>query len=188
MARRDLVQAISPSWKGTDKSKWDPNELSRPRAEAAVNVIFDSIAAALKKGEKVTLPIGTFEVLERTRPPLRRWFLKRVRVTDVSRKVIQFTPAEGWLEAPAEGCLDEPAAAEKCLLLSSGERNTLNVRRPGNRSSGGCLRLKEASSSATDAETAPGVETGPRLVHWGQTWKALLMTALDCCVTENPGR
>ena len=101
MTRRDLVQAISPSRTGTDKSKWDPNELSRPKAEQVVNVIFDSIAAALKKGEKVTLPIGTFEVLDRKRPPLRRWFLKRVRVTYARRKVIQFTLAEGWLEEPA---------------------------------------------------------------------------------------
>jgi nucleoid DNA-binding protein len=103
MTRRDLVRAISPGRTGTDKSKWDPDELSRPRAEAVVNVTFDSIAAALKKGEKVTLPIGTFEVLDRKRPPLRRWLLGRVRVTYVQRKVIQFTPAEGWLEEPAGG-------------------------------------------------------------------------------------
>ena len=77
MTRRDLVHALSPSRNGSDKSKWDPDELSRPKAEAAVSVVFDSIAAALKKGEKVTLPIGTFEVLEHTRPPLRRWFLGR---------------------------------------------------------------------------------------------------------------
>ena len=63
-----------------------------------MNVIFGSIAAALKKGEKVTLPIGTFEVLGRKRPPLRRWFLGRARVTYVQRKVIQFTPAEGLVE------------------------------------------------------------------------------------------
>ena len=101
MTRRDLVRAISPGRTGTDKSKWDPDELSRPKAEQVVNAIFDLISAALKKGEKVTLPIGTFEVLDRKRPPLRRWFLKRVRVTYVQRKYIQFTPTEGWLEEPA---------------------------------------------------------------------------------------
>jgi len=37
-------------------------------------MIFDSIAEALRKGEKVTLPIGTFEVLEHTRPPTRGWY------------------------------------------------------------------------------------------------------------------
>jgi hypothetical protein len=49
-------------------------------------VVFDSIAAALKKDEKVTLPIGTFEVLEHTRPPVYRWLLKRVRLTYAKRK------------------------------------------------------------------------------------------------------
>ena len=88
MNRRDLAQAISPSRTGSDKSKWNPDELSRPKAEQVVNVIFDSIAAALKKGEKVTLLIGTFEVLERTRPPLRRWILGPVRVTYVQRRYI----------------------------------------------------------------------------------------------------
>jgi nucleoid DNA-binding protein len=72
--------------------------LSRRRAAAVVDVIFDSIAAALKKGEKVTLLIGTFEVVDQPRPPLRRWFLGRVRVTYAQRKVIQFTPAAGLVE------------------------------------------------------------------------------------------
>ena len=78
--------------------KWDPNELSRPRAEAAVNAIFDSIAAALKKGEKVTLPIGKFEVLDQPRPPMRRFLLGCVRVTYVQRKYVKFTPAAGLVE------------------------------------------------------------------------------------------
>jgi nucleoid DNA-binding protein len=95
LTRRDLVHSISPSRTGSEKSQWNPNELSRPRAEAAVNVIFDSIAAALKKGEKVTTPIGTFEVLEQTRPPLRRWILGRIRVTYAQRRHIKFTPVEG---------------------------------------------------------------------------------------------
>lgn len=47
------------------------------------------------KGEKVTLPIGPFEVLEHTRPPLRRWFLGRVRVMYAQRKYVKFTPAAG---------------------------------------------------------------------------------------------
>ena len=59
-----------------------------------VNVIFDSIAAALKKGEKVTLPIGTFEVLDQPRPPMRRWLLGRVRVT-YAAEVRQVHPGRG---------------------------------------------------------------------------------------------
>lgn len=95
------MKAISPSRTGSDKSKWDPYELSRPKAAKAVNVVFESIATALRKGEKVTLPFGTFEVLEHTRPPMRRWLLKRVRVTYAKRKHIQFTPAEGLIEPEA---------------------------------------------------------------------------------------
>jgi nucleoid DNA-binding protein len=97
------VHAISPGRTGSDKSKWDSDELSRSKAEQVVNVVFDSIVAALKKGEKVTLPIGTFEVLDQPRPPMRRWLLGRVRVTYVQRRYVQFTPTEGWLEEPAGG-------------------------------------------------------------------------------------
>jgi nucleoid DNA-binding protein len=102
LTRRDLVQALSPGRVGSDKSAWNQYELSRPQATKIVNVIFDSIAAALKKGEKVTTPIGTFEVLEQTRPPLRRWFLGRVRVTYAQRRHIKFTPAKG-LADPGSG-------------------------------------------------------------------------------------
>lgn len=98
MTRRDLVSAISPNRTGSDKSKWKPNELRRTEAEGVVNVVFETITEALRKGEKVTLPIGTFEVLDHTRPPKRGWFLKRVRVIYKQRRYIQFTPAEGLLE------------------------------------------------------------------------------------------
>lgn len=95
MTRRDLVKAISPSRTGSDKSQWNPYELSRPRATKVVKIFFDPIAAALRKGEMVTLPIGTFEVLEHTRPPLRRWVLKQklFRVTYAKRKYVKFTPS-----------------------------------------------------------------------------------------------
>ena len=107
--RRDLASALSPGRAGTDSSRWAPDELSRRRAAAVVDVIFDSIAAALKKGEKVTLPIGTLEVVDRKRRPRRGWFLNRVRVIYVERKYIQFTPNEG--------CLDEPAVVGRQPLL-----------------------------------------------------------------------
>jgi hypothetical protein len=47
------------------------------------------------------LPIGTFEVLEHTRPPLRRWLLDRVRVTYAQRKYVKFTLADGLVEPEA---------------------------------------------------------------------------------------
>jgi nucleoid DNA-binding protein len=103
LTRRDLVQALSPSRVGSEKSKWDPYELSRPQATKVVNVFFESIAAALKQGEKVTTPIGTFEVLDRKRPPLRRWFLGRGRVTYVQRKYVKFTPSARCLKQVAVG-------------------------------------------------------------------------------------
>src|ERR1017187_2916790 len=55
VTRRDLVHAISPGRTGSDKSKWDSDEPSHPKAEGVVSAVFDSIAEALKKGEKVTL-------------------------------------------------------------------------------------------------------------------------------------
>jgi nucleoid DNA-binding protein len=89
------VKAISPNRRGSDKSVWDPEELSRAQAEEVVNAVFDTIADALRKGETVSLPFGTFEVLEHSRPPLRGWFLNRVRVTYWKRrKFIRFTLGE----------------------------------------------------------------------------------------------
>ena len=75
-----------------------PDELSRTEAEGVVKVVFDTIAEALRKGEKVTLPIGTFEVLTHTRSPKRGWFLKRVRVIYKRRRYIEYTPAAGLPE------------------------------------------------------------------------------------------
>lgn len=98
LTRRDLVSAISPSRTGSDKSKWNPDELSRTQAEEVVNVVFETIGEALNKGEKATLPIGTFEVLTHTRPPKRGWFLKRVRVIYKRRRYIEYTPAAGLPE------------------------------------------------------------------------------------------
>jgi hypothetical protein len=43
--------------------------------------VIDTIADALRGEETVNLPLGTFEVLDHTAPPLREWFLNRVRVT-----------------------------------------------------------------------------------------------------------
>jgi hypothetical protein len=40
-------------------------------------------------------------VLDRKRPPLRRWILGRLRVTYAKRKYVKFTPAEGVIEPEA---------------------------------------------------------------------------------------
>jgi nucleoid DNA-binding protein len=63
--------------RGSDKSQWSPNEQCRSDAEDVVNIVFGSIVEALRNGEMVSLPIGTFEVQERKR-----------------RKKIEFTPDE----------------------------------------------------------------------------------------------
>ena len=106
MTRLELVRAISPTRAGNNKSKWDPHELSRPQATKVVKVVFDSIVAALRNGEKVVLPIGKFEVLEHARPPQRRWLLKRVRVTYAKRKFVEFTPSD-WLTDQGLGDVKE---------------------------------------------------------------------------------
>ena len=95
MTRRDLVRAISPNRADRDKSTWNPKELSRAEAEAVVKVVLETITEALNRGEKVKLPIGKFEVKKHARPPLRGWFLNRVRVTYEKRKYIEFPPGEG---------------------------------------------------------------------------------------------
>jgi len=106
LTRRDLVKAISPNRRGIESSKWDPEELSRSEAREVVNVVFEAITEALKRDEPVGLPFGTFEVLDHPRPPLRGWFLDRVRVLYMKRrKYIQFTPGfsldEGGEVTPA---------------------------------------------------------------------------------------
>jgi nucleoid DNA-binding protein len=68
-----------------------------------VNIFFDSIAAALKKGEKVTLPIGTLEVVDQTRARKYQWIRGRFRVIYKQRKSIQFTPSAQCLKQLAGG-------------------------------------------------------------------------------------
>ena len=82
-----------------------------------MNVIFGSIAAALKKGEKVTLPIGTFEVKTHTRPPLRRWILGHARVTYARWRYVKFTPAEELTE-PVSGGVKKAGGRGKQLRES----------------------------------------------------------------------
>jgi nucleoid DNA-binding protein len=96
LTRRDLVKAICPNRRGVDKSAWNPKELSRSEAESVVKAVFEEITDALNRGETVKLPFGKFEVKKHNRPPLRGWFLNRVRVTyRERRKYIEFTPGEG---------------------------------------------------------------------------------------------
>jgi nucleoid DNA-binding protein len=92
VTRRDLIKAISPNRTGIESSKWDPEELSRAEAREVIDVVFETMTEALNRGERVMLPFATFEVLEHTRPPLRRWILNRVRVTYKKRRYIRFTP------------------------------------------------------------------------------------------------
>ena len=94
MTRVDLVDAISPNRLGSDKSQWDPDVLSRSKAEGVVDVVFEAIVEALLKRETVDLPIGTFEVQKRKTPTLSGRLLK-----------IEFTPDE-WMIVE----LNEPAA------------------------------------------------------------------------------
>jgi hypothetical protein len=87
------VDAISPNRLGSDKSKWDPDGLSRSKAEEIVDVVFEAIVEALLKRETVDLPIGTFEVQKRKTPTPSGRLLE-----------IEFTPDE-WMLIE----LNEPA-------------------------------------------------------------------------------
>lgn len=65
---------------------------SERKARQVVREIFSAIREALERGEKVELPIGTFEVLEHKRQPFRTWALNRIRVTyKKRRKFIRFS-------------------------------------------------------------------------------------------------
>jgi nucleoid DNA-binding protein len=111
LTRIDLVDAIAPDRLGSDKSQWDPDGLSRSDAEEVVNVVFEAIVEALRKGETVDLPIGTFEVQKRTRPTPSGRLLK-----------IEFMPDE-WMLIE----LNKPAARG-----GPGRRPSLGRRRSGN--------------------------------------------------------
>lgn len=66
--------------------------LTRRQAREIIDVVLGSMVEALQRGEKVVTPIGNFEVVEHKRPPLRGWFLNRVRLTyRKSRKFVRFT-------------------------------------------------------------------------------------------------
>lgn len=127
MTRVGLVDVISPNRLGSDKSKWDPNGLSRSDAEEIVNVVFAAIVEALLKGETVDLPIGTFEVQKHTEPtPSGRlmkvefepdaWLLIELNkpaarpgrtgplpIAEEEDQEIQEIPPGGTIEADAEG-------------------------------------------------------------------------------------
>ena len=96
MRKCELIEAIlSPDRRGHDKAvPWKKDELTHRQVEAVVTAVFGSIVDALRNGETVQLPFGTFEVIDQPRPPMRRWLLGRVRVTYAKRKTIRFTFGE----------------------------------------------------------------------------------------------
>src|ERR1017187_9202055 len=84
MTRADLIRILM------NKELEEHRNLTREQARAVVSEIFEAIKDALRKGEDAHLPFGSFSVQERSRKPIRRWFLKRVRVTYAQRNVIKF--------------------------------------------------------------------------------------------------
>ena len=64
--------------------------LTREQARAVVREIFATIREALRNEGDVRLPFGNFSVQEQSRKPMRRWFLKRVRVTYAQPYRIKF--------------------------------------------------------------------------------------------------
>lgn len=96
MTRIDLIRVLM----NTDLT--EHKNLTRNQARAAVNEIFDSIADALRDGDMVQLPFGSFAVFEHDHKPTRAWILGRVRVTYRTRNHVQFRPDEKVLEPEIE--------------------------------------------------------------------------------------
>src|ERR1017187_2047698 len=92
MTRADLISILM------NKELEEHRNLTREQARAVVNEIFGAVTEALRNGEDARLPFGSFSVQEQSRKPIRRWFLKRVRVTYKQRNVIKFIGAEYDLE------------------------------------------------------------------------------------------
>jgi nucleoid DNA-binding protein/transposase-like protein len=84
MTRADLISILM------NTELEEHRYLTREQARAVVDEIFEAIKDALRNGEVTHLPFGSFSVQERSRKPIRRWFLKRVRVTYKQRNVIKF--------------------------------------------------------------------------------------------------
>lgn len=84
MTRADLISILM------NTELEEHRNLTREQARVIVDEIFVAIKEALRNGEDVSLPVGNFEVCEQPRQPLRRWFLKRVRVTYKQRYKIKF--------------------------------------------------------------------------------------------------
>src|ERR1039457_6317519 len=97
MTRADLISILM------NTELEEHRNLTREQARAVVNEIFAAIAEALQNGEDAHLPVGNLGVYERSRKPIRRWFLKRVRVIYKQRYTIKFIGAEYDL-----GPLDQP--------------------------------------------------------------------------------
>jgi nucleoid DNA-binding protein len=96
MTRADLIRILM------NTELEEHRNLTREQARAVVSEIFEAIKDALRNGEVVSLPVGNFEVCEQPRQPLRRWFLKRVRVTYKQRNVIKLKGGGEYdLEPPA---------------------------------------------------------------------------------------
>jgi nucleoid DNA-binding protein len=92
MTRADLIRILM------NTELEEHRYLTREQARAVVNEIFGAIAEALRKGEVVRLPLGSFGVYEQERQPMRGWFLNRVRVLYKQRNMIQFLGGEYDLE------------------------------------------------------------------------------------------
>jgi nucleoid DNA-binding protein len=84
MTRADLIRILM------NTELEEHRNLTREQARVIVDEIFEAIKDALRNGEDAHLPFGSFSVQEQSRKPIRRWFLKRVRVTYAQRYVITF--------------------------------------------------------------------------------------------------
>lgn len=93
MTRADLIRILMNT--GLEEHR----NLTREQARAVVNEVFGAIAEDLQNGEVARLPVGNLGVYEQDRPPMRGWFLNRVRVLYAQPNMIQFQGEEYDLES-----------------------------------------------------------------------------------------
>ena len=84
MCREDLVDALM----GLEIE--GGRRLTRIEARGFVNEMFDSITAAIERGETAHFSWGRFDVVDQVRKPERVWRLGRIRVLYKQRYKVQF--------------------------------------------------------------------------------------------------
>jgi nucleoid DNA-binding protein len=149
MTRADLISILM------NTELEEHRNLTREQARAVVNQTFEAIAEALRNGEVVRLPVGNLGVYEQDRPPMRGWFLKRVRVLYKERNMIKFLGGEYDLE-PAD---QPPHRLDSNREMKPSERNSPRKISPAERRKLTAIGVKAGKSRRLIAQKLNVTET-----------------------------